>query len=248
MSAYPPTGCCTLPGLTHAATSANSTAELARNCRIAALWDDLTTAGTGDDIYVDSSVSGQVIIRWDATNKANGGDVNFAAVLMADGTIALDYGAGNDGLTPTIGISRGDGQHYLLSDYDGQSTLGDLAPTQFVLAPGRIDLGAVEFLGDSNDVQPPIVAATSPGGVHVGDAIAPLNELRVVFSEPVNVIDGWSTHNFELRSDGGNGIFGDVGDVIYPVVPIITIGSNLVTLDIPDGPLPGGHFRLVVSG
>ena len=39
--------------------SANSTASLLQNPRIAALWDDLRTNGAGNDIFIDSS-AGQV--------------------------------------------------------------------------------------------------------------------------------------------------------------------------------------------
>ena len=40
---------------------------------------------------------GHVVIRWNATNKADGSDINFAAVLFDDGHIAFVYGAGNAG-------------------------------------------------------------------------------------------------------------------------------------------------------
>ncbi len=101
----------------------NSTAKLQTTPRIAPLWDDLRTDGIGDDIFVDSSVNNQVTIRWNATNKATGGDVNFAATLFNTGEVRFHYGAGNSGLTPTIGTSAGTGSLFTMSTYNDRSSL-----------------------------------------------------------------------------------------------------------------------------
>ena len=58
--------------------------------RLAPLWDTLHPSGTGDHIYVDTSVSGQVKIRWDATNEADGSDVNFSVTLFSTGLFRFD--------------------------------------------------------------------------------------------------------------------------------------------------------------
>ena len=50
--------------------------------------------------------------RWNATNEADDSDVNFAVTLFSDGRIRFDYGAGNTSLTPTVGISMGNGRIY----------------------------------------------------------------------------------------------------------------------------------------
>ena len=39
-------------------------------------------------------------------------------VLYADGRIRFDYGPGNANLSPTIGISGGDGERYHLASFD----------------------------------------------------------------------------------------------------------------------------------
>ena len=88
----------------------NSTAKLLANRRIAPLWDSLRTDRPGDDIFVDSSVAGQVTVRWNATATADEGDVNFAVTLFQDGHFRFDYGPGNANLTPTVGISFGNGR------------------------------------------------------------------------------------------------------------------------------------------
>ena len=106
-----------------ASSGDNSTPVLLNNRRIAPLWDDLRTDGAGDDISVDTATAGQVTICWNATNKADGSDVNAAVTLFSDGRFRFDYGPGNRGVTPTIGVSSGDGQTYDLSSYNGQSDL-----------------------------------------------------------------------------------------------------------------------------
>ena len=84
----------------------NSDAGLISAARIAPLWDDLRTDGTGDDIFIDDSVPGQVTIRWNAVTYSGSYDCNFSITLYEDGLIRFHYGDGNTGLTPTIGHLR----------------------------------------------------------------------------------------------------------------------------------------------
>ncbi len=62
--------------------------------RIAALWDNIRTNAVGDDIFVDTSVAGQVKFRWNATNEADSSDVQLAITLFANGEVRFDYGSG----------------------------------------------------------------------------------------------------------------------------------------------------------
>ncbi len=138
---------------------ANSTAALNSAIRIAPMWDDLRTDQAGDDIFVDSSVANQLTIRWAATVKATGLKANFAATLFSDGRIRFDYGPGNNGLTPTVGFSRGDGRYFnLAAGYDGVASLTNANTLTFSLTPGIVDIGAYEFRGNSADT----VSQTSP--------------------------------------------------------------------------------------
>ena len=149
----------------YANNGSNTLNELLQYARIAPLWDDLTTIGDGD-VYVDDSLADRVTIRWDAANQADASPVNVAVTLWDTGRITFDYGAGNTNLTPTVGISRGDGQNYLLSTLDGSSVLTDANTQEFVLLPGFADIGAYEFRGSSLDVTPPMVVGTNPVVVH----------------------------------------------------------------------------------
>ena len=77
---------------------------------IAPLWDDLVTDGSaqaGEDVYVDCSSEDAVCFRWVAETYGTGDAVNVAVILYRDGRIRFDYGGGNGGLSPTVGISGG---------------------------------------------------------------------------------------------------------------------------------------------
>ena len=117
----------------NAASPANGAAALGQNVCIAPLWADLRTDGLGSDIFLDMSIDNQISIRWAATNKADGSPVNFSVTLFSVGLIHFDYGAGNAGLNPTVGVSSGDGQAYqLISGYDGQAFLSNEDSVQLI--------------------------------------------------------------------------------------------------------------------
>ena len=121
----------------------NTTPSLRLLPRIAGLWDDLITdGGAGQDIYVDTSVGGQARIRWQAQTYDAGLPANFAITLHEDGRIRLDYGSGNTGLTPTVGMSRSHSGDLLLADsHDGQTALTNANSLQFELAGSQIPPG-----------------------------------------------------------------------------------------------------------
>jgi subtilisin family serine protease len=110
----------------------NSDSELIAAKRIAALWDDLRTDGTGEDIFIDASVPDQVTFRWKAETYSGSNPCNFSIVLYADGRIRFHYGSGNTGLSPTIGVSGGNG-YYLLSSYNNAATLTDANSLEFYM-------------------------------------------------------------------------------------------------------------------
>ncbi|NQT20746.1 MAG: right-handed parallel beta-helix repeat-containing protein, partial [Planctomycetes bacterium] len=228
----------------------NTTPVMIVNHRIAPLWDDLATNTSGKDIYVDESVADQVTIRWGATNLADSSDANVSVTLFSTGEIRFDYGPGNTPLTPTVGISRGDGNFYVLSMHDGQADLGDANSVRFALTSGITftDIGAYEFRGSSDDVDAPLILATAPAAIHAAAAAhTPLNTIAITFGEVVNTIDANAPANYELRSDGADNIFGNTDDDIYVLTPHHVTGTASVTLDIP-GPLPVDRYRLTVSG
>jgi hypothetical protein len=169
--------------------------------------------------------------------------------LFVDGRIRFDYGPGNTNLTPTIGISRGNGVDYLLASYDGLATLTNAASIEFGLGPGIFDLGAFEFGGTSSDVVPPVVTSTTPTGVDAQAVVAPpLSQINVTFSEPMNGIDLRAPSNYELRSAGPNGQLGDADDDLRELAVSALVGNTGVSLGVVGGPLLHGRYRLTVLG
>ncbi|MBN2446928.1 MAG: S8 family serine peptidase [Phycisphaerae bacterium] len=126
------------------ATYTNSELLLSYNKRIAVLWDNLRT-DYGGDIYIDESVAGQVTIRWVAVTHTGLYPCNFAATLYDDGRVRLHYGAGNTGLTPTVGVSLGDLANYTLSAYDAATTLTGVDSVEFDLS--RLPAGVILTTG-----------------------------------------------------------------------------------------------------
>ncbi len=119
----------------------NSDSGLIAATRIAPLWDDLTCYSP-DDIYIDESVPGEVTIRWDVVTYGSGYPCNFSATLFEDGRIQFHYGSGNSPITPTIGVSAGDGEHYLLASYNNAGSLTNANSLEFI-APLTLPEGLV---------------------------------------------------------------------------------------------------------
>ena len=229
----------------------NTVEELAAKIRIAPLWDNLSTSGVGDDIFVDSSVGDRVTIRWDATLTADSSDVNFSVTLFSDGRIQFHYGSGNTGLTPTVGISRGDQKNLGLSVYNDASDLANVNSVEWALSQTTAitDMGAYEFRGSSLDTTAPTVINTDPPEIMLESTRDGLfDTVRVFFNEEVNPIDARAMSNYELREAGPNLLFGDSDDTIVALVTQFSIGDTSVRLAIEDGFLPIGNYRLTVSG
>lgn len=104
----------------------NTTALLRSRVMIAGLFDDIVTNGAaqpGEDIYIYQPDTHSVVFRWVGQTYTGAYPVNFEIRLYDDGRIKFNYGSGNTGLTPTVGVSSGDGTRYTMSTYDGASTL-----------------------------------------------------------------------------------------------------------------------------
>jgi len=109
----------------------NSNTVLLENRRIAPLWDDLVTTGAGDDIFIDDTVPGTVTIRWHAHTYAGAHPVSVAVTLHESGAIDFHYGPDNASVTPTIGVSDGDGTRYTLSGYNDATNLAGVNSVRF---------------------------------------------------------------------------------------------------------------------
>jgi parallel beta-helix repeat protein len=239
----------------------NSDASLANTLRIAPLWESLNTNGTGDDIFVDTSKSNQITIRWAATqNSTAGGQVNFSVTLFSSGTIQFDYGSVNKSLSPTIGISEGAGLAYVASKYDKAATLASVDSVTYSLAPGIVDIGCYEFRGNSNDTTPPVVTGTTPTAIGSGGMISPISQIGISFSQALNEIDANAPAEYQLIGAISTAQFDTANETVYTVVPKYVSGSKQVTLTITgaqttsgapvtwSGTLPKGmYYRLTIQ-
>lgn len=101
----------------------NSESALATMTAIAPFWMNLRTNGNAiaaEGLYVSNPSSptptsirfrwaGETVRKDSQGNLIAGIPVNFAVTLCNNGEILFEYGDGNHGVTPTVGISRGDG-------------------------------------------------------------------------------------------------------------------------------------------
>ncbi|NBB78443.1 MAG: PKD domain-containing protein, partial [Verrucomicrobia bacterium] len=217
------------------------------NPTMAVLWDDLTTGGaSGNNIYIDESITGQVTIRWQATYKPDDTAVNMALVLFDDGAFRFDYGTGNSNLTPTVGIADGNGRA-IFAQYDGVSTLDSVSSIAFPFAPGFDDIGAYEFKGSSLDDTPPVIVGTDPLIIQQGGNLQPtIGEFEVIFSEAIDSIDARSIFSYQLILDvDENGLF-EESDQFFTLLPEYENLSDRVTLRVEEGGLPSGNYQLQI--
>jgi subtilisin family serine protease len=181
----------------------NTTAELIAAVRIAPLWDDLRT-DTGGDIFIESGAD-FVTIRWDTRTYSGGNQCNHACTLFADGRIEFHYGSGNTGLTPTIGVSAGDGERYLLASYDGAGSLGNVNSIE-IFPPAGLPEG-LQISTDGVMSGTPVAAGTSAPRVRVVDGLgrSTVKELGLVIEEGAPPCPG--------DFDGSGSI--DTGDLLF---------------------------------
>ncbi|MBA7699117.1 hypothetical protein ES703_107803 [subsurface metagenome] len=124
-----------------------SSSEKLKNKKIIApLWYPLLTDGVsqpGEDIYIHQPSADSVCIRWCGENAVYGDPVNFEVILYENGNIKFNYGSGNTNLTmysPTVGVSYGTGEHYLLSAHNGQSTLTNAQTSSIIFISDPVKL------------------------------------------------------------------------------------------------------------
>ncbi len=179
---------------------ANSEAELSQNVRIAPLWDELTT--TSGDIYVTETAD-YVAVRWLGEKYGTGEVVDFEAVLHRTGEIQLNYGQAHSGLTPTIGISSGNGTDYTLSSLDGSSTIAQNTSGEFTywpLLPDGVtfDAATAQLSGTPNelglfDLTFRLQDVGTPQQIITKDftlSVVEVRPLSVVFTGPATEGDG----------------------------------------------------------
>ncbi len=172
----------------------NTDERLIADRRIAPLWDDLSTAGAGENIFIDTSVPGEITIRWKAHTYAGSHPVDVAATLRENGDILFHYGPSNAAVTPTIGVSDGTGSDYTLSQYNNSTSLTN-ANSMLLKIPDHMPAGM----------------ALSTDGVLSG---AP--EAAGTFEPVIRITDSlgrWDEHAFLLNVGAPIGDYDADGDI-----------------------------------
>ena len=223
----------------------NSPRQLAAEPRIAPLFDDLDLTRTSEfgfdqaRIFVDESTSGEITFRWAGAHAESGSEVNVAATLFDDGTFRFDYGAGNAGLSPTVGVSAGNGDQLALAPHDGASDLGDAASLRFDTAAGFVDLGAHEHGAPSADpwapvfrVEPAVTNDSTPG--LEGRIDDPRARIRVeIGNRPPAWVKGagslFGDHDWALRDHLW--LDAPLPDGVYDVTVTATLGADTATAE-----------------
>ncbi|MBN2313515.1 MAG: choice-of-anchor D domain-containing protein [Sedimentisphaerales bacterium] len=193
----------------------NSQAELVENVRIAPLWDDLVTYD-GGDIYIDTSNPDAVTIRWEGQTYKSDYPVDFMVTLSRDGTIRFDYGSAHSGLTPTIGISAGDGLHYTLSNRDGAGEIQADVASLFAVAGNPLPEGL--FLnpatGEISGV--PTELGTFKFAIVATDSDTPTNTISQTFSLEVKALPDLLGMYCDVLADQAD--WGESFEVAYVVL------------------------------
>ena len=202
----------------------NSTAALISNIRISPLWDDLlTTPASTYDIYVDSQ-AGRFVVRWNAQTYRGSAPARFEVVLTPDGGIQFNYQAtGGGNLAPTVGISAGDGVHYLLSTLDGNSNIpaGTSIRFDYRALPSGLTLSSGGVLSGT-----PTQLGTYPFTLQVADSASSPQTQSRTFSLTV----GLPVMSLVLPSSLTEGAGAGVGTVYVPLAPttdlVVTLTSS----------------------
>ncbi|MEW6040848.1 MAG: hypothetical protein AB1633_04945, partial [Elusimicrobiota bacterium] len=180
---------------------------------ISVFWKDLYTNGSGqsnEDIYIYQPSTYSVCIRWRAEILGSAKPVNIELILYQNGDIQFNYGSGNENVSPTVGISAGDGKNYLISSYDGKSSLSNANSLSFK-APTEVKYA------QSGYYLSPTFLAPNP------------SKYEKIFWEPTTQPPqcGPNPVKFQLATSIDNGSWAFVGPDGSPSSYYTTSGSNI---------------------
>jgi len=106
--------------------------QLAGYKMIAGLWEDIDlrkSQRADAGVYVVQPSASRLIFRWqgvpcnfDGNICTGGAPINFEIELNTDGTIKTRYGSGNTTIFPTVGISGGDNDPYVIASHTSEET------------------------------------------------------------------------------------------------------------------------------
>ena len=132
----------------------SSVAKLGGYPAIAGLWDDLdlSTSRRADAGIFQIISPGKVIYRWQGLTcegelQCTGTTpVNFEVELNSNGVIKFRYGSGNTGLFPTVGISSGEHDPYVITTLTSEENPIDLTnAAEVTFTPRAQTVSTIQF-------------------------------------------------------------------------------------------------------
>jgi hypothetical protein len=163
----------------------NSDAKLQAHARIAVLWDDLDLSGGG--VFLMTNQPDHVTIRWVGITYSGSLPVDFELKCYTNGTLCFDYGETVSTLTPTIGVSAGDGIHYTYAALNHASTVTPESPVEFRY---RSDLPPGLGLTPGGTIQgTPSVWGTQSFQIRAQDSSHPPQTTTREFELAIDIVD-----------------------------------------------------------
>ena len=187
----------------------NSDNALSSARRIAVLWADLTTAGTGNNVYVSSN-SSRVVIQWQASVFHSSQQISFEVILYPTGKIECIYGAGITGLNATVGVSAGNGLDYTLGSLDNAVSITQNTATRFAYIAGLPPGLALSTGGVISGT--PLASGEYTALITAHDAASPSQQDSRAFTITVATGDNPSTG---CSMQAANGKASPIGDGLF---------------------------------
>ncbi|NQU21078.1 MAG: proprotein convertase P-domain-containing protein, partial [Candidatus Nealsonbacteria bacterium] len=231
----------------------NSRGGLLSNVRIAPFWDDLYIHDDGGVLV--TATDDYVVVRWNGETYDSELPVDFEAVLTRDGQIAFSYDRVPAGVSPTIGLSGGDGTHYVLSSLDGNTSIASGESLLFTYASLLPD-GVVFHEATGRFIGTPSVHGIFELTCRVEDAGAPSQSDLQAFTLTISDLPPLIVDLPESATEGDGSIVGQgtvsVRDVLTAPLVVTLTSQDPTEVTLPIGAaviLPGhtsANFNLVV--
>ncbi len=136
-----------------------------------------------------------------------------------------------------------------VADRDGLLRVDDLGTPNTGAGIFRyVDIGCYEFQGSTNDQTPPQVDFISPALADGEKTATAFTSLTVWFTERMDFTSATSPANYELLASGGDGVFGDGGEVEVDLAIDYVFGELSLELTWGGDLLPSDTYRLTLHG
>jgi Ca2+-binding RTX toxin-like protein len=177
-------------------------------------------------------------------------DIDGADNVLGGADTGLGGGA-DDNFTPgklSPAIDAANADLMSLFDLFGQGRHDDPAVANTGAGTAAYyDIGAIEFQGASSDATAPTFVSGTNLPAEGASTDAAFASITLRFSEAVDRSSALSASNYRLSEAGTDGVFGTQDDATIPLSPAYVSGSSDIILNLTNGALANGYYRLTVS-